>query len=104
MTFALHRGLDSYTTAYHDTTFEVVEYADEPTPIAAGPAMRLPRRTRFTVRDRGRVWLVVEADMDSPFTYGLGSGFVSGFGYSGEWRGAALTGRGYVEYIDRRNG
>jgi len=104
MTFAMHRGLDSYTTAYYDTTFEVVEYAPEPTPTPAGPDMRLPSRTRFTVRDKGRVQLVVETDMDTPFTYGLGSGFVSGFAYAGEWKGTALTGRGYVEYIDRRDG
>ncbi len=66
--------------------------------------MRLPRRTRSTLRDGGRRWLVVEADMDTPFTYGLGTGFVSGFAYEGEWQGRALGGRGYAEYIDRRQG
>jgi len=104
MTFALHRALDSHTAAYHDTTFEVLEYDDDPHPTPAGPDMRLPRRTRFTVRDRGRQWLVVETDMDTPWTYGLGTGFVSGFAYTGRWRDADLAGRGYVEYIDRRAG
>ena len=31
-------------------------------------------------------------------------GFVSGFAYTGQWRDEEITGRGYVEYIDRRGG
>jgi hypothetical protein len=42
--------------------------------------------------------------MDTTFTFGLGSGFVTGFRHETTWRGEKITGRGYQEYIDRRAG
>jgi hypothetical protein len=104
MTYALLRSTDAYTSVHHDTVFEVLEYQKEEAPTPDGRRMRLPRRTRFAVGDRGRPWLELETEMDTPFTYGLGTGFVSGFAYSGQWKGAEISGRGYVEYIDRRDG
>lgn len=46
----------------------------------------------------------LETTMDTPFTYGLGSGFVGGFAHESQWRRERVSGRGYVEYIDRRAG
>ncbi len=46
----------------------------------------------------------LQTEMDTPFTYGLGSGFVSGFAHTASWCGAQIAGRGYVEHIDGRNG
>ncbi|MBS9371557.1 DUF6670 family protein [Rhodococcus sp. B50] len=69
-----------------------------------GTPMPVPRRTRFLVKDAtGCPWLDLEATMDNPFTYGLGTGFVTGFAYAATWRGEEISGRGYVEYIDRRS-
>jgi hypothetical protein len=104
MTFALLRSTDAYTSVHHDTTYEVLEYRPAEAPTPDGRSMRLPQRTRFTVGDRDRPWLELETTMDTPFTYGLGTGFVGGFAYTGQWRNEAITGRGYVEYIDRRDG
>lgn len=39
-----------------------------------------------------------------PHPYGLGTGFVTGFRHESTWRGETISGRGYMEYIDRRDG
>ncbi|MDL9938142.1 hypothetical protein QSJ18_15420 [Gordonia sp. ABSL1-1] len=103
MTTALHRSRTSYGTRFADVDFSVVELRDEPEPTPYGVPMRLPASTRFVVRDRdGGCWLDLTTEMDSPFIFGLGTGFVSGFRHTATWRGEHVEGRGYVEYIDRR--
>ena len=104
MTTALFRGRDQYGQWFDDVRFTVTGMRGEPEPTPYGEPMPMPESTRFEVRDaRGAVWLVLDTTMDTPWTFGLGSGFVSGFGYTGTWRGEPIDGRGYVEYIDRRS-
>lgn len=104
ITTALHRSRNSHGRSLGHAEFRVEQYrpALEDTPY--GRPMRLPAATRFTVRDGRGVVLDVHAEMDSPFTFGLGSGFVTGFRHETTWRGETITGRGYQEYIDRRRG
>lgn len=64
--------------------------------------MSLPEVMRWTARDGGRVVLDLTATVDTAMTYGLGSGYVGGYHYDGRHNGRAISGRGYVEYIDRR--
>ncbi|MBO0855774.1 MAG: hypothetical protein J2P18_18640 [Nocardia sp.] len=104
-TTAYHRTRGAESTSFPDVRFAVLAHRPEPEPTPYGRPMPLPAATRFEVRDdRGQVWLDLRTDMDTPFTYGLGSGFVSGFAHTATWRGEQISGRGYVEYIDRRNG
>ncbi|MEU5843239.1 DUF6670 family protein [Rhodococcus sp. NPDC047139] len=104
MTTAILRTRTGYGTRFRDVKFDVLELRDEPEPTPYGIPMPVPRRTRFLVKDSGgRPWLDLEATMDTPFTFGLGTGFVTGFAYSATWRGTGITGRGYFEYIDRRS-
>lgn len=103
MTTALLRSRDRYGTRFADVDFEIVRLRDEPEPTPYGIAMPVPSETRFIVRDNnGSVWLDLHATMDTPWTYGLGTGFVTGFRFDATWKGAVVTGRGYFEYIDRR--
>ena len=105
MTTAILRTRAGYGTRFRRVDFEVLEVRDEPEPTPYGIPMPVPQRTRFLVKDsRGRPWLDLEAVMDTPFTFGLGTGFVAGFAYTATWRGAGITGRVYFEYIDRRSG
>lgn len=104
-TTAYHRTRGGRSRSFPHVRFEVVDEQSEPLPTPYGRAMTVPARTRFEVRDeRGNLWLDLHTEMDTPFTYGLGSGFVSGFAHTATWRGEQIDGRGYVEYIDRRNG
>ncbi|GED99213.1 DUF6670 family protein [Gordonia crocea] len=104
MSTALYCSRTVYGTRFDDVSFEVTSLRDEPAPTPYGIDMAVPATTRFVVRDRGGdVWLDLRAEMDTPFTYGLGTGFVSGFRHTSTWRGREIAGRGYVEYIDRRD-
>ncbi len=104
ITTALHRSRNSYGKRLGDNEFRVEQYRDAPEPTPYGIPMRIPAVTRFTVRDGGRVVLDVAAELDTTLTFGLGSGFVTGFRHQATWRGQRITGRGYMEYIDRRAG
>lgn len=99
---ALHRSRSQYGTSLGDTEFQVLRYRDEAEPTPYGVPMRLPAATRFTVRSESEVVLEVVGEMDTTFTFGLGSGFVTGFTQETTWLGQRITGRGYMEYIDRR--
>ncbi|MCV7194026.1 DUF6670 family protein [Mycolicibacterium brumae] len=102
-TIAYHRARHGRSTTFRDVRFDVTAVRDTPEATPYGIPMPVPAATRFQVRDdAGQVWLDLHATMDSPFTYGLGSGFVTGFSHQSRWRGAEVAGRGYLEYIDRR--
>lgn len=98
------RGLDTYSLTYADIRFEELEKQVDDTLSPDGKAMRLPRVFRWTVRDAGRVILELTGTVDTPMTYGLGSGYVGGYHYEGQFHGRRISGPGYIEYIDRRHG
>lgn len=102
ITTALHRSRNTYGRSLGRAEFRVERYREAPEPTPYGIGMRVPAVTRFTVGDGGTVVLDVTAEMDTTFTFGLGSGFVTGFRHESSWRGQPVTGRGYMEYIDRR--
>lgn len=104
ITTALHRSRHSYGRSLGHAEFRVEKYHPTPEETPYGIPMRLPAVTRFTARDETGAVLDVRAEMDTTFTFGLGSGFVTGFRHETTWRGEKITGRGYQEYIDRRAG
>ena len=58
------------------------------------------RPVKGTGEVRVRVW--VDKLGTTSLTFGLGSGFVTGFRHRTMWKGRQVEGRGYMEYIDRR--
>lgn len=98
------RGLDRPPSS-HPAQFEVLEERAESAISPDGHSMRVPQRFRWISRDdQGSTRLELEGRVDTPFTYGLGSGYVGGYTYRGTLDGQAIEGRGYIEYIDRRDG
>lgn len=99
------RGLDAYTRTWKDAQvrFDVMQYREPAERTPDGRSMALPERFAWTVRDAGCEVLRIEAVADTPYTYGLGSGFMGGYRYEGTFRDRTIGGRGYIEYIDRRD-
>ncbi|UUW88072.1 DUF6670 family protein [Pimelobacter simplex] len=87
---------------YDDVRFEVTAWDPEPRHDPAGRPMRVPLRMRWTVRDGAAEVLRMDAEVDAPYRYGHGTGYVSAFRHETTWRGAQRTGSGYVEWVDRR--
>lgn len=102
ITAAYLRSPGEYSRTLRDTTFEVLTYQSEPAMSPDGKLMRLPRTFRWQAREAGQVVLDLTGTVDTPMTYGLGSGYVGGYHYTGMRRGEPVSGPGYIEYIDRR--
>ncbi|KAM3466615.1 hypothetical protein NHJ6243_000670 [Beauveria neobassiana] len=87
---------------FERTELEVVEYAEKRLVDGQGRSMRVPRRMRWTVDedDGGERLLQLEADVDAPFRYGHGQGYVSAYTFECTWGSRLLTGTGYLEWID----
>ncbi len=83
-----------------DVRFEVSEFEATPRIAPDGHAMRLPKTLTWTVRDGKEILAVIHGTVDTPFIYGLCRGYVGGYCYEGEFRGRAVSGRGYIEYVD----
>ncbi|WP_320671985.1 DUF6670 family protein [Patulibacter defluvii] len=64
-----------------------------------GREARLPERLRW--RGPG---IEIEAVIDTPMVFGLGSGHVGGCAFRGTLDGDPIAGRGYLEHIDRSAG
>ena len=102
ITAAYLRSLDTCSRTLHDTSFEVLEYQTDPACAPDGTLMWLPRVFRWQIRDEGRMLLDFTGTVDTTMTYGLGCGYVGAYHYQGWREGAAISGPGYIEYIDRR--
>ncbi|MDF3031163.1 MAG: hypothetical protein K0R03_1721 [Moraxellaceae bacterium] len=68
-----------------------------------GRETALPRTFRWSVQARsGRRLFEIDATVDTPMLFGIGAGFVGGFRWEGRRDGRPAAGRGYIEYVDRR--
>lgn len=85
-----------YTTG---CTFAVLRNADRPQRTPDGHEMTLPAAFRWRLRDGGEELLTLDCTA-ADWTYGLGGGYVGSFRYDGRFRGRAVTGLGYAEYVD----
>lgn len=101
---AFLRSLNQYNQSYA-AEFEVLSYQEQPAIAPDGIATRLPHTFCWLVKDtQGEIILTINATVDTPFTYGLGTGYVGAYHYQGNYHDKPIQGRGYIEYIDRRNG
>lgn len=88
-----------------DVQFRVLATQATLQPTPEGRDAVLPATFHWDIRDRaGRCRFDLHATVDTPMLFGLGSGHVGGFRWEGTRDGAPCSGRGYVEYIDQRNG
>ncbi|MGJ3256820.1 MAG: DUF6670 family protein [Alcanivorax sp.] len=83
-----------------DVSFEVLEHQQEDALAPDGKAMRLPVRFRWRVREKGAEVLEIECRIASRWRFGLGRGYTASYAFEGHYQGQAVTGDGYIEYID----
>ncbi|WP_175401885.1 DUF6670 family protein [Veronia pacifica] len=85
------------------THFKVTKFEDADTITPEGRHTRLPETFTWTASDEnGDSLLTIHGTVDTPMTYGLLRGHVGGYQYHGELEGEAVSGRGYIEYVDCR--
>lgn len=98
---AFLRSLEQYNQTYA-AEFEVLSYQDKPAFSPDGIEMFLPQRFRWIIKHEEKVLMIIQGEVDTPMTYGLGSGYVGAYQYTGNYKNSEIQGRGYIEYIDRR--
>ncbi len=90
------RHRDGRAEVYDDVRFEVTGWDERTDPH--GRAMRVPNRLRWDVPGL----VTFEAEVDAPYRFGHGRGYVSAYTYAGAWRDREITGSGYLEWVDCR--
>jgi len=98
----LIRGRNRYTQTLRAVDVVVDEYHPQPAVSPDGIVMKLPAVWRWQARDGGKLVVDLRMTQDTPFTYGLGNGYVGGGRFEGEFEGQPVRGGCYVEYIDVR--
>jgi hypothetical protein len=93
---SLRHGAATYRGGHR---WDVTEYEPGPRVTPDGRTMRLPRR--FTWRVDGAA-AEIHGTTAGDWIYGLGAGFVGTYDYEGTFRGRAISGHAYIEYIDCR--
>ena len=96
------RTLDGESRSYPKTTFTVLTMQAEPAVSTDGVRMFLPETLMWVIMDGAEEIAEIFGRIDTPFTYGLGSGYVGGYACEGVYRGKPIKTRGYIEYVDRR--
>lgn len=95
------RSIDGRSAMHvDDVAFTVLEYDPEPAIDPVGRRMRLPRVFAWTVREHGEELLAIRCVADAPWRWGHGRGYAGAFHYEGRYRGRAVAGSAYIEYID----
>lgn len=89
-----------HTRGYRHT---VHEQEPEPMTTPAGVRMTMPRRFTWQVDDEtAKPLITINGTANNDWAYGLAAGYAGSYTYTGTFRGAPVTGTGYIEWIDRR--
>ncbi|TCM67271.1 hypothetical protein EC844_10940 [Acinetobacter calcoaceticus] len=95
------RHLNQGTEVYQNLKFKVIAHHLDDFVAPNGDKMRLPKIFTWQAFDiNGHEFFEIYANVDSPFHYGHGRGYVSSYRFSGKYLDEDISGRGYMEYIN----
>lgn len=98
------RKPDGKSTVLENVTYEVTDYAMDPLIDPIGRVMRVPRRSRWIVRDDAYKEVIrLCCHNDAPFRYGHGRGYATAYAYTGTYYDRPIHGSGYMEWVDTRH-
>ncbi|MDM1020143.1 hypothetical protein QSV37_07460 [Acinetobacter sp. VNK23] len=98
------RSLDDYGDIYSDG-FELNVHEFYPTRSITpnGLSMRLPHQFSWQVNNHsGQPLITIEGTSNHDFQYDMAGGYAGSYQYTGAFQGKAITGTGYIEYLDIR--
>lgn len=94
-----HSG--GFCETYSDVAFNIIKYQQHPTLSPFGQYTLLPEQFEWLIYDNnGDVHLKLMAEIHENPKFGHGLGYSAGFSYQGEYAGALISGKGYLEYVD----
>lgn len=101
-TEVFYRNINGDSIQYDESFFEVKSVQKTPLITPDGYSMYMPQTFKWLAFQKGKKILDLNADVDTPYCFGLGAGYVGSYKWNGEFKGKTTQGRGYLEYIDRR--
>lgn len=103
ITSVYYRHVDGTSIQYNgEAHFEVMELKHKPEITPDGFLMDVPKSFAWSAYHNDKKILDINANVDTEYCYGLAAGFVSAYQWQGEFCDQKVSGRGYLEYIDRR--
>lgn len=98
-----YRNINGTSIQYDgEIIFEVEELLSSALITPDGYQMDVPKSFKWIAYHQGKKVLNIHAIVDTEYCYGLGAGYVSSYSWNGKFEGTHLSGKGYLEYIDRR--
>ncbi|WOE41985.1 DUF6670 family protein [Acinetobacter chinensis] len=97
---AFFRSLTQYNKTC-TAEFKVIEYQEDLATAPDGKKMKLPQVFEWRIYEDQQEILYLHCTVNTEFNYGLGSGYVGGYAYTGMHKSKEIQGQGYIEYIDR---
>lgn len=92
-------GTRVYTRGFTHVVTDELRAAQTPD----GAWMTLPGQFHWRVLDDdGRELIDIDGTSNDDFAYGMAAGFAGSYEYTGRFEGRPISGRGYIEWIDRR--
>ncbi|WP_188785193.1 DUF6670 family protein [Nocardioides phosphati] len=86
-----------------EVTFEVLDYRPEVQTAPDGSTTRLPLHFRWRIRNElGAVHTEIIGRTDTDVVYGVGTGWIGGYTYTGHHDGQPIDGTAYIEYVRSR--
>lgn len=83
--------------------YTVTRFEDEPRTTPDGRSMLLPAEFTWSAPSaQGGDLVRIEGRATGDWAYGVAAGFAGSYAYTGTFRGTAISGTGYLEYIDGR--
>ncbi|MCH7337917.1 DUF6670 family protein [Acinetobacter sp. NIPH 2699] len=98
------RAIDDHGSIHsEDFKLEVHEFESQRSITPNGLSMRLPRTFSWSVNDeKGKLLICIDGLANGDFKYGMAGGYAGSYQYKGTFRGQAVEGIGYIEYLDTR--
>ena len=97
-----YRHVNGTSIQYDEAYFAVTHLHDKPEITPDGHVMYVPKLFTWQAKHQGQWVLNITAEVDTAYCYGLAAGYVAGYQWQGEFKQHSTTGRGYLEFIDRR--
>ena len=95
------RGVNDHGGIYEAGFKSVVHEYLAPVTSPNGIRMRLPKQISWQVDDHhGKLLIQIDATSNEDFQFGMAGGYAGSYEYIGQFKGQAIQGTGYIEYID----
>lgn len=103
LTSAYYRNIQGQSLQYDgEIIFKVTKNFEQALTSPDGDQIFPPQNFYWQIHHQKQLVAEIFATVDTPYCFGLGAGYVTAYQWHGSYKNQKMTGRGYMEFIDRR--